>query len=180
MICCFQFQEKKPLRGVTGLLDWRLLGRLSQLHITDRFSGSRGESLLVLPGNRLPADYLVLLGAGSERLFQSSIDNGTGEQVLNELLNEMFHCARRLNVTHITLSLPGRNEDLISGEASTQLFFQLCPALLRTESEFSIAIIDTFETHPIIAAEAERHRRRTDLTPLSTTENWRHENGENH
>ncbi|MBN2716959.1 MAG: hypothetical protein JXX14_13990 [Deltaproteobacteria bacterium] len=160
VICCFQFQEKKPLKGIAGLIDWRMLGCVSRLRIADTWEAGFGERLLVMPGNRLPASYIVLFGCGREADFT--------ETVYTELLTQMIGCAREMRASRIVLSPPGRSEDLISGEAAIRLFFQNCPAIMCNESEFSFTIMDSLEIQSIIESESERHRLRTDLTPLNT------------
>jgi hypothetical protein len=158
MICCFQFAEQCPLKGFTGLIDWRLLGRLSELRISNQFFGRMNESLLVLPGNRLPVNYLVMVGAGEP--IQLS------KEVYFELLDTMFDTARKLKIRQIIVSLPGRDAAFISGEEAIPWFFEYCAQLLSPSLQFSCVIVDTFEMQSLIVAEAERHRMRRVLPEI--------------
>ncbi|MBN2527516.1 MAG: hypothetical protein JXR76_14070 [Deltaproteobacteria bacterium] len=145
----FLFEDNSPLQGTTGLLDWRLLGQLSKLKIANQFSGKWGESLLVLPGNRVAADYVVLIGAGKKADFNKEINTG--------LLKQMLQIARRLFAHHMVLSLPGRNENLISGEEAVSLFFETVPPLLPLPEEISFRIIDVFEVQSVVSAHLEQY-----------------------
>ncbi|HCU24898.1 MAG TPA: hypothetical protein DF383_07765 [Deltaproteobacteria bacterium] len=58
------YQNVRPLKGQAGLVDWRLNGMLSELIIDSRFSGKRGEALLMPLHGRLSAKELVVFGLG--------------------------------------------------------------------------------------------------------------------
>ena len=158
MICCFPFAESRPFQGFTGLVDWRLLGRLSDFRIANHFTGKLHESLLVLPGNRLPTDYVVLVGAGEPTQLS--------RETYFDLLDTMFDTARRLKTRQIIVSLPGRDSKIISGEDAIPWFFEYCAQLLSQSLQFSCVIVDTFEMQSLITAEAERHRMRRILPQI--------------
>ncbi len=58
-------EGERPPRGLAGLVDFRLAGRISRLVESGFVSGKRGEVLLVLGRPKLPFDKLVLFGTGS-------------------------------------------------------------------------------------------------------------------
>ncbi|MCP4872288.1 MAG: hypothetical protein GY898_26595 [Proteobacteria bacterium] len=58
------FQDERPLGGVASRADWRLSGFLSRLLMGSKFSGERGEWLLVHTQGRLPYTHLFLVGLG--------------------------------------------------------------------------------------------------------------------
>jgi hypothetical protein len=60
----FVWQDERPLGGVAVRADWRLNGFLSRLVADNRFSGERGEWLLVHTQGRLPFSHLFLVGMG--------------------------------------------------------------------------------------------------------------------
>ena len=68
------FQDERPLRGVAARADWRLNGSLSRLLMGGRFTGERGEWLLLHTQGRLPYSHLFLVGMGrhGEREIASS------------------------------------------------------------------------------------------------------------
>jgi len=60
------FADERPLRGVASRADWRLSGFLSRLLMGSKFSGERGEWLLVHTQGRLPYTHLFLVGLGKK------------------------------------------------------------------------------------------------------------------
>lgn len=58
--------RERPLQGLAGLVDWRLLGGLSRLLRRGLFEGRSSESLLTLGRPRLPAQRIFLYGLGLE------------------------------------------------------------------------------------------------------------------
>lgn len=61
------FEDKRPLKGQAGLLDWRLNGYLSQLIQRERFAGHWGEALLMPSQGRVGAKELLILGLGASQ-----------------------------------------------------------------------------------------------------------------
>jgi hypothetical protein len=45
-VAAFIFENERPLKGLLGLLDWRLCGQISQLILAHHISGKEGEKLL--------------------------------------------------------------------------------------------------------------------------------------
>lgn len=58
------FQDERPVQGVAARADWRLNGFLSRLLMDARFSGERGDWLLLHTQGRLPYTRLFLVGMG--------------------------------------------------------------------------------------------------------------------
>ena len=56
--------DRRPLRGVAGLVDWRLCGELSAALQSGTLHGQVGERLLMSTRQRLGASRLLLFGAG--------------------------------------------------------------------------------------------------------------------
>lgn len=154
VLCLFNFDEKAPLKGITGLVDWRLLGQLSKLTISGFISGKCGESLLFPLGNRLPPEHLVMIGVGRSGAFhREQFDNA---------LSQMFRVATGLNCRHLALALPGRPENTIEATDAIDWFLS---HFEQQNSSFLITIIDTYEAQPIIISEVERRRMKASVTP---------------
>src|SRR6184192_3884507 len=66
-LCLFVGESERPLSGLSGLVDWRLAGRLSGMIRSGLLTGASGEALLTPPGPRLPFAKLFLFGTGSSR-----------------------------------------------------------------------------------------------------------------
>ncbi len=56
--------DRRPLRGLAGACDWELCGELSETMQDERFTGARGDRLLVHTEGRLPMRFVLLLGIG--------------------------------------------------------------------------------------------------------------------
>jgi hypothetical protein len=102
----FRFAELRPLAGVTGLVDWRLLGQLSRMVIGGFVDGAPDESLLFPLGGRLPHDSLLLLGLGDRERF--------GEPVFRRAVSRMFDHLDKLGGEDdpLTMAMPGRPEEV--------------------------------------------------------------------
>ena len=72
------FEDVRPLKGSTGLVDWRLNGRLSELIQKERLSGYFSESLIMPSQGRLTCREIVVFGLGkvtelSEKRFEEGL-----------------------------------------------------------------------------------------------------------
>lgn len=98
------WSDVRPLRGPTGLLDWRLCGKLSQMIREGRVSGSTGEKLLLVTG-RVPWHRVLGIGAGASAAFSDGVFRATLECALD--------AARGIGAVRIAIALPGRDIDLV-------------------------------------------------------------------
>jgi hypothetical protein len=117
LVVCGVFEDKRPMAGLAGLLDWRLAGRVSKL-MRDAFAtGKAGESLLVTGRPRLPFDKLLVLGLGERSAFDDARFTSAVEQVLK--------VAQGLKVKKLVVELPGRGDDLFSPAHAADLLVGL-------------------------------------------------------
>lgn len=58
------FEGERPPRGVSGLIDWRLCGRLSYMIVQGQLSGRFREAVLFPSYSRLPATRVCAYGLG--------------------------------------------------------------------------------------------------------------------
>ena len=65
------FADDRPLRGLTGLVDWRLNGQLSRLLRRDFVDGHWLEVTMAPIEGRLPFDRLLLIGLGRRSEFNA-------------------------------------------------------------------------------------------------------------
>lgn len=71
------FEDVRPLKGSTSLIDWRLNGRLSDLIIKGRISGHFKESLIMPSQGRLSTKDIVIFGLGdSKQVDEKKLDDG--------------------------------------------------------------------------------------------------------
>ncbi len=113
VLACPVWSDKRPVHGVAGLCDFRLLGRISDLQRRKMVTGTLLEQVL-LPGKpRLTFDKVILFGAGPYAGFQEE----TFRLIVERILSTMEGLAARTAV----VELPGRREGLISAEAAAEI-----------------------------------------------------------
>ncbi len=94
------FVDDRPLRGLTGLCDWRLNGQLSRLVLREFVDAHWLEATLLPCGDRLPFDRLLLVGLGRRSEFTA--------QRFEETCRFVFARVHSLRVQHYAMMLPGR------------------------------------------------------------------------
>lgn len=106
----------RPPRGVAGLADWRLGGRVSALLESGFASGAVGEVLLVPGRPKLPFDKIVLFGVGAPGEFN--------ERVFRAVIERMLATTEGLRVRSAVVELPGRHFDAISPERAADILLE--------------------------------------------------------
>lgn len=108
--------DERPPHGVTGLLDFRLAGRISRLIKAGFATGKVGEVLL-LPGKpKLPFDKLLLFGIGKQAEFNDPVFRGVVDKMLRTL--------EGLRARTAVVELPGRHFDAISPERAADILLE--------------------------------------------------------
>lgn len=79
------FEDEKPPRGLTGLLDWHLNGKISSFILEEIFSGRFGEKLLFNVSSRLPWERYMLVGMG----FHSEITPENYGEISNIIISSI-------------------------------------------------------------------------------------------
>jgi hypothetical protein len=92
------FLDERPLKGSSGLVDWRLNGRLSRLIIEKRLTGDWKETILVPSEGRVIPRMILLLGLG--RVKEYSYPR------LRELSPFLLETLQKLNISSACFSLP--------------------------------------------------------------------------
>ncbi|MDO8446052.1 MAG: M17 family peptidase N-terminal domain-containing protein [Deltaproteobacteria bacterium] len=93
------FEDERPLRGASGLVDWRMNGALSRLILQGAVSGLEGESLLMSTDGRISAPRLLLFGLGDSKIFDGKRFQG--------LLSQFVKTVARLKFTRLAIAIPG-------------------------------------------------------------------------
>jgi hypothetical protein len=98
-LCLFVGADERPLTGLAGLVDWRLLARLSRLQRGGQLTGESGEAVLTSPGARLAFRKMFLFGIGPA---------GQSEEELQRRVAEGLRKLARAGVRDAALQLPPR------------------------------------------------------------------------
>jgi len=116
LCACTIWSDVRPVRGLAGLLDWRLGGRLSALLASGFVTGESGEVLL-LPGKpHVPFEKVLVIGLGPR--------GGFGEQVFRDGLQRIVTALDGLRVRRAVVELPGRADGLIQPEQAISLMLE--------------------------------------------------------
>ncbi len=110
------FEEDRPPRGLAGLADWRLCGRLSRLIASGSVTGRFRESVLFPGYGRLPVNRVCLLGLGRRAEF-----NAARAREASWVLAESL---RKLRAPSFIASLPGSPMTAIPARPRMDLFLE--------------------------------------------------------
>lgn len=66
------FSDVRPLKGLAGEIDWLFNGEVSRLIMDGKLSGQPGDSLLLVPNNRLKAGKALIFGMGNKGNLDST------------------------------------------------------------------------------------------------------------
>ncbi len=94
------FEEDRPLRGLSGLVDWRLNGQLSRLVQREFVDAHYLEATLAPIVGRLPFARLLLIGLGRRAEFTAAR--------FEESCRFCFKSLQGLGVYDVAMMLPGR------------------------------------------------------------------------
>ena len=108
--------DERPPHGVTGLLDFRLAGRISRLIKSGFATGNVGEVLLVPGKPKLPFDKILLFGIGKQSEFN--------DPVFRAVLDKILRTLEGLRARTAVVELPGRHFDAISPERAADILLE--------------------------------------------------------
>jgi len=151
----FRFCELAPLEGVTGLVDWRLLGALSRLVIDGFIESRAGECLLFPLGGRLPHRHLLLVGLGRRE--------GFGRDEFVSALERMFCAAERIGPGGLDLTLPGRVEGVVDPASAVDWFLEAGGDRCRDRD---LTVIEHSGVQKVMLPAIERWRLKRSLSPV--------------
>lgn len=94
------FGDDRPLRGLTGLVDWRLNGQLSRLLRADFVDGHYEEAMFAPIDGRLPFRRLMLIGLGRRSDYTA--------QRFEDICRFCFKTMIGVDIYDFAMMLPGR------------------------------------------------------------------------
>lgn len=114
VILCGFFSDERPARGVAGLVNWRLAGRIDRLIESGFLTGTLGEVTLVPGRPRLRADKVLLFGLGPRAAFD--------EQVFDQVARKQLKTLVDLCTRAAIIELPGRHDEALAPETAADRF----------------------------------------------------------
>ena len=109
--------NERPVRGLAGLLDWRLQGRISNLLVSGFATGRLGEVLLIPGKPRLPFDKVILFGLGDTAEF--------GDRNFRAVVDRILFTLEGLKARSAVVELPGRHLDVIRPDEAANILLEL-------------------------------------------------------
>jgi hypothetical protein len=154
-LCLPLFVDERPLKGVAGLIDWRLCGRVSELLVSGKLRGDLGEAVLMPARPRLTPERLLWVGTGT----RGELDEARFREFVRSLMERLV----RLRVRTAGLVLPGRALDRVSAAQAMEWFLEESGPFAESLDE--VTILETDEAQRAMQPLVERARRRamTDL-----------------
>jgi hypothetical protein len=110
------FLDERPLKGSSGLVDWRLNGRLSRLIIEKRLTGEWKETILIPSEGRVIPRMILLLGLG--RVKEYSYPR------LRELSPFLSETLQKLNISSACFSLPYGDHTSVDCARSAEILIE--------------------------------------------------------
>lgn len=94
------WSDVRPLRGASGLLDWRLCGKLSAWMASGKLAGTDGEQMLFPSGGRLPWKLVLAAGLGRRADFS--------EKKFRAVVHRIVKTMRGMGLSSVAMAMPGR------------------------------------------------------------------------
>ncbi len=116
------FEDERPLKGSSGLIDWRFNGKFSRFLIEKNLSGDWNETILIPSQGRVMPRMILLLGLGEKKKY--------GYTRLREVPPRLLQILKRLDAFDICLSLPyGEGTNVNCGKMAEVLIEGIVNAL---------------------------------------------------
>jgi hypothetical protein len=96
------FQDERPLKGTSGLIDWRMNGTISPLVKEGKMTGEWQEATLIPSHGRVIPPLILLLGLGRVKDYSTLR--------LRDLFPRLFETLRNLKSSKVCLSFPSNGK----------------------------------------------------------------------
>ena len=131
------FEDQRPPLGLTGLVDWRLCGKVSSLLISGQLSGRFREAAMMPGYDRFPASRLVAFGLGDSREFTQAR--------AREAVWFMADSLRLLRTTAFVTTLPGSISNTVPARAGMEMLLEELSRVFSTEESFQMLDVNVVE-----------------------------------
>lgn len=142
-------ENERPVRGLAGLLDWRLKGRISSLLVDGFATGRLGEVLLIPGKPRLPFDKVILFGLGHSSAF--------GDRTFRVVVEHILSTLEGLKARSAVVELPGRHCEAIRPDEAASVLLEL--AADRADHDLW-TLVESAEAQATITQQVILHRKR--------------------
>lgn len=136
------FEDERPPRGLAGLLDWRLSGRLSHLLLTGQMAGRFREALLFPAYGRLPSARVCAYGLGKVADFSPARAREASWFIADSL--------HKLRATSFVTALPGSPTAVVPVRARMELFLEEMVRVFGADdasAQVDVVLVEPQEVH---------------------------------
>jgi hypothetical protein len=136
------FEDQRPPKGLAGLVDWRLCGRMSNLLISGQLTGRFREAVMFPGYGRLPSGRVLVFGLGDSRDFSQSRAREASWFMADSL--------RRLRTAAFVTSLPGSTAGTVAPKVGMELFIEEITRVFGSEesgSSLEVHVVEPQEYH---------------------------------
>jgi hypothetical protein len=151
LCACAVWSDERPIRGLAGLLDWRLGGRISALLKSSFFGGELGDALLVPGKPYVPFEKVLLVGLGERSAFD---DDRFRQGVLH-----VAGALEKLRIRRAVVELPGRASGAIEPEPAITLTLECVGASPEHDTWWIVEPLADQKRTELRAAEERRRIR---------------------
>lgn len=137
------FEDDRPPRGVSGLVDWRLCGRLSSLLVGGHLQGQFREAVLFPGYGRLPTGRVCAYGLGKSSDFTPARAREACWYIADSL--------HKLRVTSFIAALPGSPASPVPVRARMELFLEELTRVFGPEEVMEVFIVEPQDAHRDLA-----------------------------
>jgi len=130
-LCVAFFSDERPLRGASGLCDWRLCGAISRALLGGRMSGDVGEVTLMPAMGRLTFSKILLFGLGPS--------DAMSDAVCRSVCRQMAVATARMGWRRVAIAPPGRLRDLVSAHRALETLLEE----MNTEDDLELIVIES-------------------------------------
>lgn len=149
LLACTLWSDRRPMRGLFGLLDWRLSGRLSALAKSGFLTGVQGEVLLVPGRPQVPFEKVLVLGLGPRAGFD--------DDAFRLVVRRLMRALEGLRVRRAVVELPGRADAAIDPGRATELVLECAGDSAEHDAWW---LVEDADSQKIIEERALDERRR--------------------
>lgn len=152
VVACCIYEDETPMRGLAGLVDWRLAGKLSALEREAFLLGKRSEVLCVPGRPRMPFDKLLIFGLGKK--------SELSEDAFRSVVRHITRVLDGLKVRRAVVELPGRSDGRISPERAAELLFECSRESTTQDAWWLVESGDAEKKIAVTTREAARQAKR--------------------
>lgn len=152
LCACSIWSDERPIRGLAGLLDWRLGGRLSTLVKSGFLGGELGESLLMPGRPHVSFEKVLVVGLGAR--------TGFGDRAFRQSFAAIASALDGMRVRRAVIELPGRAGAAIEPENAITLALDCLDSLAESSEHEAWWLVEDETSQRRVEKRVAEERRR--------------------